>query len=51
MAGTAVTSAKDVANTYGENKDKGTLTAKVRRNSKVQQLTINVPKQLNKADL
>lgn len=51
IAGTDVNSAKDVANTYRENKDKGTLTAKVKRNNKVQELTITVPKHLNKADL
>ncbi|HEY1166514.1 MAG TPA: PDZ domain-containing protein [Chitinophaga sp.] len=51
LAGAAVNSAKDVANAYRENKDKGTLTAKVKRNSKEQQLTITVPKHLNKADL
>lgn len=51
LAGAEVNSARDVANAYRENKDKGTLTAKVKRNSKVQQLTITVPKHLNKADL
>lgn len=51
LAGTEVNSAKDVANAYRENKDKGTLTAKVKRDNKVQQLTITVPKHLNKADL
>jgi len=51
IAGTDVNSAKDVANTYRENKDKGKLTAKVKRNNKVQELTITVPKHLNKADL
>ena len=51
LAGAEVNSAKDVANAYRENKDKGTLTAKVKRDNKVQQLTITVPKHLNKADL
>lgn len=51
LAGAEVNSARDVANTYRENKEKGTLTAKVKRNNKEQQLTITVPKHLNKADL
>jgi predicted metalloprotease with PDZ domain len=51
IAGTEVRSAKDVANTYQDNKDKGTITAKVKRNNKVENLTITIPKQLNKADL
>jgi PDZ domain-containing secreted protein len=51
LGGREVKSAKDVVNTYQENKDKGSVTAKVKRNNKVQQLTITVPKRLNKADL
>jgi C-terminal processing protease CtpA/Prc len=51
LGGLEVNSAKDVANAYRDNKDKGTLTAKVKRNNKEQQLTITVPKHLNKADL
>jgi len=51
LAGESVSSARDVVNTYRENKDKGTITAKVKRNNKEQTLTISVPKKLNKADL
>ena len=51
IAGEAITSAKDVVNTYQENKEKGTITAKVKRNNKTETLSISVPKKLNKADL
>jgi len=51
LAGTAVRSAKDVVNAYRDNQDKETITAKVKRNNEVQQITIDVPRKLNKADL
>ncbi|GAA0528693.1 PDZ domain-containing protein [Chitinophaga japonensis] len=51
MAGTEVRSAKDVVNAYRDHQDKETITAKVKRNNKVQQITIDVPRKLNKADL
>jgi membrane-associated protease RseP (regulator of RpoE activity) len=51
LAGESVSSARDVVNTYREHKDKGTITAKVKRNNKEQTLTISVPRKLNKADL
>lgn len=51
LAGTKVTSAKDVVNSYQDNKDKGTITAKVKRDGKEETLEIKVPKKLNKTDL
>ncbi|KAA2244669.1 PDZ domain-containing protein [Chitinophaga agrisoli] len=51
IGGEEVNSARDVVNSYRDNKDKGSITAKVKRNNKEQTLTITVPKKLNKADL
>ncbi len=51
IGGETVNSARDVVNSYRDNKDKGSITAKVKRNDKEQTLTITVPKKLNKADL
>jgi serine protease Do len=51
MAGSKVSSARDVVDTYQDNKDKGTITAKVKRGNKEETIEIKVPRKLNKADL
>lgn len=51
MAGKAVKNAKDVSETYQANKEKGTMDVKVKRNGKVQKLSITVPKVLNTENL
>jgi serine protease Do len=51
IAGTSVTSARDVTNTYRENKSKGTLSAQVKRAGQQKTLQVQVPKKLHKADL
>lgn len=51
MAGKAVKNAKDVADTYKANKEKGNVPAKVKRDGKVQTLTITIPKKLNTENL
>jgi predicted metalloprotease with PDZ domain len=51
LAGTAVNSARDVTNTYRENKSKGTLNVQVKRDGKQKTLQVAIPKKLHKADL
>lgn len=51
FAGTTVNSARDVTNTYRENKSKGTLSAQVKRDGKQKTLQVQIPKKLHKADL
>lgn len=51
LAGVSVNSARDVTNTYHENKDKGSVEAQVKRDGKVKTITVSIPKKLNKADL
>lgn len=51
FAGTSVNSARDVTNTYRQNKSKGTLSAQVKRDGKQQTLQVQIPKKLHKADL
>ncbi|GEP95371.1 PDZ domain-containing protein [Chitinophaga cymbidii] len=51
IGGQTVKNAKDVVESYRDNKDKGAITAKVKRNGNVQTLNITVPKQLNTENL
>ncbi|SEW08488.1 PDZ domain-containing protein [Chitinophaga sp. YR573] len=51
LAGITVNSARDITNTYRENKDKGTMNAKVKRDGQQTTLQVQVPKRLHKADL
>lgn len=51
MAGDDVNSTRDVANAYRSNKEKGTITAQVKRNGQQKTLEVKVPKKLHKADL
>jgi PDZ domain-containing secreted protein len=51
LAGDAVNSTRDVSNAYRANKDKGTITAQVKRGGQPKTLEIKVPKKLHKADL
>ena len=51
IAGDAVNSTRDVANAYRANKDKGTITAQVKRGGQQKTLEVKVPKKLHKADL
>ncbi|ASZ10050.1 PDZ domain-containing protein [Chitinophaga pendula] len=51
LADSKVTSSRDVTATYRDYKDKGQLSATVKRDGKAQTLQIKVPKKLNKADL
>ncbi|MBW8685815.1 PDZ domain-containing protein [Chitinophaga rhizophila] len=51
IAGTTVSSTRDVASAYRANKDKGTFSAKVKRGSQQKTLEIKVPKKLHKVDL
>ncbi|GAA3915623.1 PDZ domain-containing protein [Chitinophaga oryziterrae] len=51
LAGTPINSAHDITNTYRENKDKGTLNARVKRDGQQTTLQVQVPKKLHKADL
>lgn len=51
MAGSPVKSAHDVSEIYRSNRDKGTITATVKRNGQTQAITIKVPKKLHTADL
>ena len=51
LAGTTVNSARDITNTYRENKSKGTLNAQVKRDGKQKTLQVAIPKKLHKADL
>lgn len=51
MAGSPVKSAHDVAEIYRANRNKGTITATVKRNGKTQTIDIKVPKKLHTADL
>lgn len=51
IAGKPVKNAKDVADTYRENKEQGNITAKVLRNGNAQTLTIKVPENLNTENL
>ncbi|WP_343744487.1 PDZ domain-containing protein [Chitinophaga sp.] len=51
MAGSPVKSAHDVAELYRANRDKGTITATIKRNGQTQTIDIKVPKKLHTADL
>ncbi|MGX5818399.1 PDZ domain-containing protein [Chitinophaga lutea] len=51
IGGKPVRSARDVAEAYRSNKEKGSMTAKVQRDGSAQTLTITVPKQLNTENL
>ncbi len=51
IAGKTVKNARDVAQSYKDSKDQGTITAKVNRNGNVQTLSIKVPKRLNTENL
>ncbi|NML36484.1 PDZ domain-containing protein [Chitinophaga sp. G-6-1-13] len=51
MAGSPVKSAHDVAEIYRANRDKGTITATIKRNGQIQTIDIKVPKKLHTADL
>jgi predicted metalloprotease with PDZ domain len=51
LAGTSVNSARDITNAYRENKSKGTMDAKVKRDGQQTRLQVQVPKRLHKADL
>lgn len=51
MAGSTVKSAHDVAEIYRANRDKGTITATIKRNGQTQTIDIKVPKKLHTADL
>jgi serine protease Do len=51
LAGSPVKSVADLSRTYRENRSKGTITATVKRDGKVQSLEVKIPKKLNKADL
>jgi hypothetical protein len=51
IAGDDVNSTRDVTNAYRANKDKGAITAQVKRGGQEKTLEIKVPKKLHKADL
>ncbi|WP_343667088.1 PDZ domain-containing protein [Chitinophaga sp.] len=51
LAGTSISSTRDVTNAYRENKNKGTVDVQVKRDGKSQTLQVKVPKRLHKADL
>jgi len=51
LAGTSISSTRDVTNAYRENKNKGTVDVQVKRDGKTQTLQVKVPKRLHKADL
>ncbi|MCF6401598.1 PDZ domain-containing protein [Chitinophaga filiformis] len=51
LAGDDVNSTRDVANAYRANKNKGTITAQVKRGGQQKTLEVKVPKKLHKADL
>lgn len=51
LAGTAITSTRDVTNAYRENKNKGTVDVQIKRDGKDKTLQVKVPKRLHKADL
>lgn len=51
LAGNTVKSSGDVAQAYRDNKNKGSITATVKRNNKKETLTIKIPKKLHRADL
>lgn len=51
IAGKTVNNAKDVAETYSDNKEKESISASIKRNGSVQTLTIKVPKVLNTENL
>lgn len=51
MAGSPVKSAGDVAEIYRNNRDKGAITATIKRNGQIQTIDIKIPKKLRKADL
>lgn len=51
IAGDDVNSTRDVTNAYRANKDKGAITAQIKRGSQDKTLEIKVPKKLHKADL
>ncbi|MGO4289406.1 PDZ domain-containing protein [Chitinophaga sp. RAB17] len=51
LAGSAVKSASDLSKAYRDNRNKGNITATVKRNGQTQSLEIKIPKKLNKADL
>lgn len=51
IAGSEISSTRDVANAYRANKEKGSFSAKVKRNGQSKTLEVKVPKKLNKVDL
>lgn len=51
LAGTSISSTRDVTNAYRENKNKGTVDVQVKRDGKTQTLQVKIPKRLHKADL
>jgi serine protease Do len=51
LAGSPIKSTADLSKAYRENRDKGNITATVKRNGQTQSLEIKIPKKLNKADL
>ncbi|TWW01771.1 PDZ domain-containing protein [Chitinophaga pinensis] len=51
VAGSEISSTRDVANAYRTNKEKGSFSAKVKRNGQSKTLEVKVPKKLNKVDL
>lgn len=51
FADSDINSARDVTNAYRDNKDKGTITVKIKRNNQDKTLEVRVPKKLHKADL
>jgi len=51
IAGSEISSTRDVANAYRVNKEKGSFAAKVKRNGQSKTLEVKVPKKLNKVDL
>jgi S1-C subfamily serine protease len=51
LAGKTIKSAADLSKAYRENQDKTQITAKVKRDGKLTPISIEIPKELHKADL
>jgi serine protease Do len=51
LNGTKITSAKDFADAYSKEKEKGNITVTAIRNGETKTFTVKPPKQLNKVDL
>ncbi|HVI44093.1 MAG TPA: PDZ domain-containing protein [Chitinophaga sp.] len=51
LAGESIKSARDVSAVYRANRNKGTITATIKRNGQRENIEIKVPKKLNKVDL